>query len=73
MSNPDASMNASGLPIDVNIFAAVAKWAHNAVLSLQVNRMTSVIRELPDETLAQIGITRKDIPEYAASLLKSGG
>lgn len=45
------------------------KGAASAVHSLQVARMMTVLSDMSDQELAQIGITRSDIPDHAIKLL----
>jgi uncharacterized protein YjiS (DUF1127 family) len=49
---------------------ALAKTA-SAIKTLQTARMLTALSEMNDEQLNQVGITRADIPEYAAKLMRS--
>ncbi len=43
--------------------------ASAALKTLRMARMLSVLSKLSDDQLAQIGISRSNIPEYAAKLM----
>ncbi len=45
-------------------------WMARALLASQTARMISVLTSMSDQQLAQIGITRTQIPEYAAMLME---
>ena len=45
------------------------KGTHSAVLSLQTARMMATLSNMSDQQLAQIGITRSGIPDYANKLI----
>jgi len=47
---------------------ALAK-AHAALRALQMARMLSTLSNMSDYQLAQIGISRSDIPKYASTLM----
>jgi len=49
--------------------SAVAKRVHNFVRIFQLGRMNSVLHSMPDEVIAEIGISRSEIPEYAHKLI----
>lgn len=50
-------------------FARLRDRAAGVVKALQAARMVSVLGEMSDSQLAGIGITRSDIPRYAAYLI----
>lgn len=52
-----------------HLMTSIAKM-HRA---LQYARMKSVLAQMPDDVLEQIGIGRSDIPEYACSLIDGDG
>ncbi len=45
--------------------------ARSALNTLQTARMMSTLSSLSDTQLSQIGISRSDIPEYAAKLMET--
>lgn len=47
----------------------VRRRGASLVLTCQTARMISVLSEMDDSQLAQIGIERSDIPRYAAEIL----
>tara|TARA_R110000850_G_scaffold109051_5_gene221818 strand:- start:332 stop:628 length:297 start_codon:yes stop_codon:yes gene_type:complete len=47
----------------------VGRAAHNFLYTAQVARMISTLSRLSDNQLAQIGISRSDIPKYAETLM----
>lgn len=53
--------------------ARLGKGLGAAIKRAQVARMQSVLSELTDEQLAGIGVRRRDIPDYAASLIHGPG
>ena len=61
------------LPAIKTLGAIVRSKTASVVHTLQVARMMSVLSEMSDTQLAQIGITRSDIPRYAASLFPEYG
>ncbi len=61
----------------MNFLAALANWGRKAatkfgagVQSIQVARMMSTLSNMSDVQLAQIGISRSEIPQYAETLMK---
>ena len=55
-------------------FAFLAKLgvkAHTCLRALQMARMLSTLSSMSDYQLAQIGISRSDIPKYAATLMEN--
>ena len=46
-------------------------WANtrSAVKALQMGRMMATLSSMSDQQLAQIGISRSDIPQYAKTLM----
>ncbi len=51
-------------------FTAIRRRINSFFESMTYARMMSVMYQMDDETLAQIGITRADIPTYVAKCLK---
>lgn len=51
------------------ILSSIAERCGRLHRTLQHARMKSVLAQMPDEVLEQIGIGRSDIPEYARSLI----
>ena len=49
-------------------FKAMAK-THSVLLTVQTARMMSVLSNMSDHQLDQIGISRADIPKYAETLM----
>lgn len=49
--------------------AKVSAFASSALQALQVARMASVLSEMTDQQLADIGISRSGIPAYAETLI----
>ncbi|RLK07918.1 uncharacterized protein DUF1127 [Ruegeria conchae] len=49
--------------------ARIGATANAALKALQTARMLSTLSNMNDHQLAQIGISRSDIPEYAAKLM----
>jgi len=45
--------------------------AHGVLRTLQMARMLSILSNMSDSQLAQIGISRSDIPKYAETLMSS--
>lgn len=43
--------------------------ANGALRSLQMGRMMAILSNMSDQQLAQIGVTRPDIPQYAKELI----
>ncbi|WP_245744625.1 DUF1127 domain-containing protein [Aliiroseovarius sediminilitoris] len=56
--------------VTVRIGSKALAKAHIALKALQMTRMLSTLSKLSDHQLAQIGITRSDIPSYAEKLMK---
>ena len=48
-------------------------WLRSVIKSVQIGRMISVLSNLTDTQLAEIGISRSGIPDYAAKLVSDGG
>lgn len=51
------------------VFARIGHRIGRAIVSMQYARMLTVLSEMPDSHLAVHGITRDEIPEYAAELV----
>jgi len=51
------------------VYFALAKIAKTMLYQVQLGRMIQVLSQFSDETLAEMGITRSDIPKYAAQLV----
>lgn len=49
--------------------ARFGRGAKSTLTTLQTARMMSVLSDMSDQQLAQIGISRSDIPEYAERLI----
>ncbi len=49
---------------------SVLKGAHTFLISLQVARMMATLSNMSDHQLAQIGINRSEISDYAEKLVK---
>lgn len=49
---------------------AVLGFGHSVLRALQTGRMMSTLTNMSDDQLAQIGITRADIPRYALKLME---
>jgi uncharacterized protein YjiS (DUF1127 family) len=52
-----------------DVFAQFWQWASGVVLQMQLARMTGVLNSMTDAQLAQVGISRRDIPQQAARLV----
>jgi uncharacterized protein YjiS (DUF1127 family) len=50
-------------------FVRLGRWAGGLLRTIQTARMMQALSEMNDHELARIGITRADIPAYAASLI----
>lgn len=57
------------LEIVSNIFAAWASNLHTALKEVQTAQMKSALLSMNDDQLKQIGLTRRDIPQYAETLM----
>ncbi len=55
--------------ISIALLATIRAKAKAALRGLQMGRMLSTLSNMSDYQLAQIGISRSDIPEYAEKLL----
>jgi uncharacterized protein YjiS (DUF1127 family) len=51
------------------VWAKVSAVASHALQAVQVARMTSVLSDMTDKQLAEIGISRSGIPAYAERLI----
>ena len=51
------------------LLASFGAKAHAALKALQMGRMLSTLSNMSDYQLAQIGISRSDIPKYAETLM----
>lgn len=52
-----------------SLLVRIAAKAHAVLSTLQMARMLSTLSNMSDHQLAQIGISRSDIPEYAKTLM----
>ncbi|WP_300074864.1 DUF1127 domain-containing protein [uncultured Ruegeria sp.] len=57
------------IALSIGLLAWIGSTANNALKTLQMARMLSTLSNMSDYQLAQIGISRSDIPEYAAKLM----
>ncbi len=79
MRRPDASVSRTrGWPATffttlVRCGTGVMRWAASFVRICQVARMMSVLAQMNDTQLAEIGIKRSDVPKYAESLIFNDG
>lgn len=55
----------------IGIWVSCLIRARSALNTLQTARMMSTLSSLSDTHLSQIGISRSDIPEYAAKLMEN--
>ena len=53
------------------LLASLRAKAHAGLKALQMARMLSTLSSMSDHRLAQIGISRSDIPKYAATLMEN--
>ncbi len=53
----------------IALLAMIGAKAHAALRALQMARMLSTLSNMSDYQLAQIGISRSDIPKYAETLM----
>lgn len=60
----DISAIHHGVPI-----SGFRAWLSGAIRAMQRSRMISVMHQLDEETLENIGVARKDITEYVDGLL----
>lgn len=51
------------------LLARIGAKAHAGLKALQMARMLSTLSSMSDHQLAQIGISRSDIPKYAETLM----
>jgi len=52
-----------------SMFFAIAKIAGNMLYRVQLGQMIRALSYLSDDILADMGLTRSDIPQHAAKLL----
>ncbi|WP_254441343.1 DUF1127 domain-containing protein [Ruegeria atlantica] len=57
------------IALSISFLARIGATANAAFKALQTARMLSTLSNMNDHQLAQIGISRSDIPEYAAKLM----
>ncbi len=57
------------ITLSINFLAWIGATANAALKTLQMARILSTLSNMSDDQLAQIGISRSDIPEYAAKLM----
>ena len=57
------------IALSISFLAWIGTTANAALKALQMARMLSTLSNMNDYQLAQIGISRSDIPEYAAKLM----
>ncbi|MDP5220603.1 DUF1127 domain-containing protein [Ruegeria sp. 2205SS24-7] len=57
------------IALSISLLAWVGSTASSALKTLQMARMLSTLSNMSDYQLAEIGISRSDIPEYAAKLM----
>lgn len=50
------------------VLSAVARPLRAMLKASQYGQMVRVLKQMPDSTLTEIGISRSEIPEYARSL-----
>ena len=53
------------------LLARLGVKARSGLRALQMARMLSTLSSMSDHQLAQIGISRSDIPKYAATLMEN--
>ncbi|GAA6161993.1 MULTISPECIES: DUF1127 domain-containing protein [Ruegeria] len=53
----------------ISFLAWIGSTANAALKALQMARMLSTLSNMSDYQLSQIGISRSDIPKYAAKLM----
>lgn len=70
MSISHTSIQGVEFPREGGLLFAVAKSFKAALRGVQMGRMIHVLEEFPDSQLEEMGISRSDIPEYAARLLE---
>jgi len=51
---------------------SLGNWFFKSVRTAQYNRMRSVLQNMPDHVLEEIGVNREEIPDYAHSLVLEG-
>ena len=56
-------------PKTISPFAGIAKTFKSMIFKMQMGQMLSVLSRMSDRDLAQIGITRAEIPAYAKTLM----
>ncbi|WP_282170068.1 DUF1127 domain-containing protein [Ruegeria atlantica] len=57
------------IALSISFLARIGATANAAFKALQTARMLSTLSNMNDHQLAQIGISRSDIPEYTAKLM----
>lgn len=57
------------LAVSRALLARLGAKAHGVLKTLQMARMLSTLADMSDHQLAQIGISRADIPKYAEELM----
>ncbi len=57
------------IALSISFLGWVGSTTNAALKALQMARMLSTLSSMNDHQLAQIGISRSDIPEYAAKLM----
>lgn len=53
----------------IALLGRIGAKAHAALRAVQMARMLSTLSKMSDHQLAQIGISRSDIPKYAETLM----
>lgn len=57
------------IALSISFLAWIGATANAVLKTLQMARMLSTLSKMSDDQLAQIGISRSGIPEYAAKLM----
>ena len=66
-----AAIDASQLAFTTlaSFWAKARRTAQSVIMAMQTARMLSVLSNMSDEQLAEIGISRSDVPDYAGRLI----
>ena len=54
------------------LLARFGRWCGGVLKASQYGQMVRVLHQMPDDTLAEIGISRSEISDYARSLIDGG-
>ncbi|WP_390910354.1 DUF1127 domain-containing protein [Pseudosulfitobacter sp. SM2401] len=68
-TQPEETGSSYAITCLISLLATFGAKANAALRTLQVARMMSTLSSMSDIQLAQIGISRSDIPEYAETLM----